>query len=217
MPEEFTTPPVVVYHKSPFTASLPWLAALIFSTMLMSAYIETTTSWFELCSLIGFITILWVAFLGVLLTNEKLGSKISIDTTQCEISVHSRGLRTEFKQDTLIKYENSDTIINTVRRETVDTKDGQTTSIYYEIQLRRTNRSRELIFDINTPLLSKSKSKAKTLAKKIAKVANLEYLENQHQVRENRAQELHTTPLGIGPLPHEEDEEEPIKFSKILS
>ncbi|MEC9090694.1 MAG: hypothetical protein VYC11_04925 [Candidatus Thermoplasmatota archaeon] len=201
MTEEITTPPVVVYHKSPFTASLPYLATLIFATMMVSAYIETTTSWFELCSLIGFIIILWLAFSGVLLTNEKLGTKISVNLTQSEISVHSRGLRTEFKQNLCIEYQNSDCIVNRVRTETVTNRDGESgTATHYEIHLFRINRTHELIFSINGFL--PSKFKASRLAKKIARITNLEHYNKPSEIPQ--------------PSP-EANEEEPIKFGTILS
>ena len=200
MTEEITTPPVVVYHKSPFTASLPYLATLIFATMMVSAYIETTTSWFELCGLIGFIIIIWVAFLGVLLTNEKLGTKISVDPTQSEISVHSRGLRTEFKQDLCIEYQNSDCIVNRVRTETVTNRDGESgTATYYEIHLFRINRTHELIFSINGFL--PSKFKAKRIAKKIAQITNLQHHKKPSEIPQQQSSEV---------------EQPPTEFAKIL-
>ena len=202
--EELTSPPVVVYHKSPFTASLPWLATLIFSTMLMSAYIETTTSWFELCSLIGFIIILWVAFLGVLLTNEKLGTKISVNPNQSEISVYSRGLRTEFKQNLNLEYQNSDCIVNRVRTESVTTRDGGSgTATHYEIHLFRMNRTHELIFSING--FSLSKFKAKRIAKKISHITNLEHHKKPSEIPQQQ------------PLPSEAEGDETIQFGTILS
>ena len=94
MPEEFTTSPVIVYHKSPFTAALPWVAGLIFVTLMISPFFESAPGLFELCSMISVLAIFWIALLGILITNEKLGTKISVNPNQSEISVYSRGLRT---------------------------------------------------------------------------------------------------------------------------
>ncbi len=204
MPDEFTTPPIVVFHKSPFTAALPWLTGGIFATLIMSAYIESTPGIFELCTLLGVMIILWVALLGVLISNEKLGSKISVDPTKSEISVHFRGLRTEFKQDLCLEYQNSDRIVNRVRTETVTTRDGGSgEATHYEIHLYRMNRTHELIFSLNG--FSLSKFKARRIAKKIAQITNLEHYNKLSEIPQHQ------------PPPPEAEREEPIQFGTILS
>ena len=204
MPDEFTTPPVVVYHKSPFTAALPWLTGGIFATLIMSAYIESTPGIFELCTLLGVMIILWVALLGVLISNENLGTKISVNPDQSEISVYSRGLRTEFKQDLNLEYQTSDCIVNRVRTESVTTRDGGSgTATHYEIHLFRMNRTHELIFSING--FSLSKFKAKRIAKKIAHITNLQHHKKQSEIPQQQ------------PPPSEAEGDETIQFGTILS
>ena len=204
MSEEFTTPTVVVYHKSPFTAALPWVAGLIFVTLMISPFFESAPGPFELCMLISVLAIFWIALLGVLITNEKLGTKISVNPNQSEISVYSRGLRTEFKQDLNLEYQTSDCIVNRVRTESVTTRDGGSgTATHYEIHLYRMNRTHELIFSING--FSLSKFKARRIAKKIAQTAKLEHHRKPSEIPQHQ------------PPPPEAEREEPIQFGTILS
>ncbi|MDP6889000.1 MAG: hypothetical protein QF454_03105 [Candidatus Thalassarchaeaceae archaeon] len=196
--------PVIVYHKSPFTAALPWVAGLIFVTLMIYPFFESAPGPFELCSMISVLAIFWIALLGILITNEKLGTKISVDQTQSEISVHSRGLRTEFKQDLNLEYQNSDCIVNRVRTESVRTRDGGSgTATHYEIHLFRMNRTHELIFSING--FSLSKFKAKRIAKKIAHITKLQHHKKLSEIPQQQ------------PPPSEAEGDEVIQFGTILS
>ena len=198
------THPVVVYHKSPFTAALPWIAGLIFVTLMISPFFESAPGLFELCSMISVLAIFWIALLGILITNEKLGTKITVNQTQSEISVYSRGLRTEFKQALNLEYQNSDCIVNRVRTESVKTRDGGSgTATHYEIHLFRMNRTHELIFSING--FSLSKFKAKRIAKKIAHIANLQHHKKPSEIPQQQ------------PPPPEAEGDEAIQFGTILS
>lgn len=198
------THPVVVYHKSPFTAALPWIAGLIFVTLMISPFFESAPGLFELCSITSVLAIFWIALLGILITNEKLGTKITVNQTQSEISVYSRGLRTEFKQDICLEYQNSDCIVNRVRTESVTTRDGGSgTATHYEIHLFRMNRTHELIFSING--FSLSKFKAKRIAKKISHITNLQHHKKPSEIPQQQ------------PPPPEAEGDEAIQFGTILS
>ena len=112
--------PVIAYNKSPFRASLPTLAVLVFTTLIMQ-----TVAWFSILDFgldnsidldndtlmnqlkapgwrffgaMCFNLVFLIAFPLQLLHNKELGDRISVDPGKSRIWVSHRGLRTNFKQ-----------------------------------------------------------------------------------------------------------------------
>ena len=165
---------VIVYNKSPLAASLPWLGILAFSTLLIQAQAPASGEGFFVanCFNLFFATVL----LLVLISNENLGDRISVDTGKSRIWVGHRGFRTDFKQKLSAKYESSDFIRITKRKETVVDSDGDHgIATFYDIRLYRIDGSHKTIFSINGFSNLLSKMKAVRIGKSIARVAGLDY------------------------------------------
>ena len=179
--EEFNhESPVIVYNKSPFTASLPSLAACVFVTLILQpvAWGVGFGRWEfygSMCFNLLFVIIIPLQ----LMNNKELGERISVDPDKSRIWVSHRGLRTDFKQrrNGSVNYENSDFIRITKRTEEVqytsggETHDGWTT--FYDILLYRIDGSHKTIFSINGWWIRKMK--AVRIGKSIARAAGLDY------------------------------------------
>jgi len=112
--------PVIVYNKSPFRASLPTLACLVFATLIMQSVAWFSVLDFGLDNSIDldndtlmnqlkapgwkffgamcFNLVFLIAIPLQLLHNKELGDRISVDPGKSRIWVSHRGLRTNFKQ-----------------------------------------------------------------------------------------------------------------------
>lgn len=173
--------PVVVYNKSPFTASLPSLAGLVFMTLIMQSVawgvgFGRWEFYGSMCFNLFFVILIPLQ----LMNNKKLGDRISVDPDKSRIWVSHRGLRTDFKQrrNGSVNYENSDFIRITKRTEDVryqnskgEMVDGWTT--FYDIRLYRIDGSHKTIFTLNGWRLTKMK--AVRIGKSIAQAAGLDY------------------------------------------
>jgi hypothetical protein len=121
--------PVIAYNKSPFRASLPTLAVLVFTTLIMQTVawwngffqIDPYFHYWEFFGAMCFNLVFLIAFPLQLLHNKELGDRISVDPGKSRIWVSHRGLRTNFKQrrssttpgrvrNGSVNYENSDFI-----------------------------------------------------------------------------------------------------------
>ena len=172
--------PVIAYNKSPFTASLPTMAVLVFTTLIMQS-----VAWFslivssEVWPFLGamcFNLFFLIAFPLQLLHNKELGDRISVDLGKSRIWVSHRGLRTDFKQrrNGSVNYENSDFIRITKRVENVYMDSGERGwTTFYDICLYRIDGSHKTIFSLNGWRLTKMK--AVRIGKSIAQAAGLDY------------------------------------------
>jgi len=171
--------PVIVYNKSPFTASLPSLAACVFVTLILQSVawgvgFGRWEFYGSMCFNLLFVIIIPLQ----LMNNKKLGDRISVDPDKSRIWVSHRGLRTDFKQkrNGSVNYENSDFIRITKRTEEVQYESGgeshQGWTTFYDIRLYRIDGSHKTIFSINGRL---TKKKAVRIGKSIAQVAGLDY------------------------------------------
>jgi len=194
--------PVIAYNKSPFRASLPTLAVLVFTTLIMQS-----VAWFSLIvssevwpffGAMCFNLFFLIAFPLQLLHNKELGDRISVDPGKSRIWVSHRGLRTKFKQrrssttpgrvrNGSVNYENSD-FIRIAKRTVViidpagkvnynDTLSPILPGPFCDIRLYRIDGSHKTIFTIDGWALSKIK--AARIGKSIARAAGLDY-RNEH-------------------------------------
>ena len=187
--------PVIAYNKSPFRASLPTLAVLVFTTLIMQS-----VAWFSLIvssevwpffGAMCFNLVFLIAFPLQLLHNKELGDRISVDPGKSRIWVSHRGLRTKFKQrrssttpgrvrNGSVNYENSDFIRIAKRTVEVDYNDHLSPILpgpFCDIRLYRIDGSHKTIFTIDGWALSKIK--AARIGKSIARAAGLDY-RNEH-------------------------------------
>ena len=187
--------PVIAYNKSPFRASLPTLAVLVFMTLIMQS-----VAWFSLIvssevwpffGAMCFNLFFLIAFPLQLLHNKELGDRISVDPGKSRIWVSHRGLRTKFKQrrssttpgrvrNGSVNYENSDFIRIAKRTVEVDYNDHLSPILpgpFCDIRLYRIDGSHKTIFTIDGWALSKIK--AARIGKSIARAAGLDY-RNEH-------------------------------------
>ena len=191
--------PVIAYNKSPFRASLPTLAVLVFTTLIM----QTVAWWngfgrWEFFGAMCFNLVFLIAFPLQLLHNKELGDRISVDPGKSRIWVSHRGLRTNFKQrrssttpgrvrNGSVNYENSD-FIRIAKRTVViidpagkvnynDTLSPILPGPFCDIRLYRIDGSHKTIFTIDGWALSKIK--AARIGKSIARAAGLDY-RNEH-------------------------------------
>jgi len=187
--------PVIAYNKSPFRASLPTLAVLVFTTLIMQS-----VAWFSLIvssevwpffGAMCFNLFFLIAFPLQLLHNKELGDRISVDPGKSRIWVSHRGLRTKFKQrrsrttpgrvrNGSVNYENSDFIRIAKRTVEVDYNDTLSPILpgpFCDIRLYRIDGSHKTIFTIDGWALSKIK--AARIGKSIARAAGLDY-RNEH-------------------------------------
>jgi hypothetical protein len=168
---------VIAYNKSPFVGALPWIVGLAFASLIVLAQL-TALSGAELIGM-GCISLFFLfAFSAVLLTNEELGVRISVNTEKALIDVAHRGLMTELKTKSRIKYGSSDHIQLNTRYEETTSRDsdgniGTATATYHDIQLFRSNGSRKTIFSTNGPLISRGR--AQKIGKSIARITGLDY------------------------------------------
>ena len=193
--------PVIVYNKSPFRASLPTLACLVFATLIMQSVAWFSVLDFGLDNSIDldndtlmnqlkapgwkffgamcFNLVFLIAIPLQLLHNKELGDRISVDLGKSRIWVSHRGLRTDFKQrrNGSVNYENSDFIRITKRTEEVQYQSGgeshQGWTTFYDIRLYRIDGSHKTIFSLNGWRLTKMK--AVRIGKSIAQAAGLDY------------------------------------------
>ena len=119
-------------------------------------------------------------FSAVLLTNEELGVRISVNTEESLIDVAHRGLMTEWKSKSRFKYGSSDHIRLDTRREAYETLDsdghsGTGVTVWHDIRLSRSNGSQKTIFSTNGPLTPRRR--AVRIGKSIARVTGLDYLD----------------------------------------
>ena len=165
---------VIVYNKSPLAASLPWLGILAFSTLLIQAQAPASGPDFFVANC--FNLFFAIVLLLILISNENLGDRISVDTDKSRIWVGHRGFRTDFKQKLCIEYGNSDYIKIFTRKETVEQDDGDhATATTYEIRRYQIGGSHDTIFGFNGFSNTLSKMKAVRIGKSIARVAGLDY------------------------------------------
>jgi len=165
---------VIVYNKSPLAASLPWLGILAFSTLLIQAQAPASGGGFFVANC--FNLFFAIVLLLVLISNENLGGRISVDTGKSRIWAGHRGFRTDFKQKLCIEYGNSDHIKIFTRKETVvDSDGGHSIATTYEIRRYQIGGSHDTIFGFNGFSNTLSKMKAVRIGKSIARVAGLDY------------------------------------------
>ena len=192
--------PVIVYNKSPFRASLPTLACLVFATLIMQSVAWFSVLDFGLDNSIDldndtlmnqlkapgwkffgamcFNLVFLIAIPLQLLHNKELGDRISVDLGKSRIWVSHRGLRTDFKQrrNGSVNYEKSDFIRITKRVEGFNVKKGSAEggwTTFYDICLYRIDGSHKTIFSLNGSGLTKMK--AVRIGKSIAQAAGLDY------------------------------------------
>ena len=189
--------PVIAYNKSPFRASLPQMAGLVFTTLIMQSVAWSSEVW-PFLGAMCFNLFFLIAFPLQLLHNKELGDRISVDPGKSRIWVSHRGLRTKFKQrrsrttpgrvrNGSVNYENSD-FIRIAKRTVViidpagkvnynDTLSPILPGPFCDIRLYRIDGSHKTIFTIDGWALSKIK--AARIGKSIARAAGLDY-RNEH-------------------------------------
>ena len=172
---------VTAYSKSPFLGALPWILGLAFASLLVLVQLPAYSS-IDLEVLgIGCVVLFFLfVFSAVLLTNEELGVRISVNTEESLIDVAHRGLMTEWKSKSRFKYRSSDHILLDTRREAYETVDsdghsGTGVTVWHDIRLSRSNGSQKTIFSTNGPLTPRRR--AVRIGKSIARVTGLDYLD----------------------------------------
>lgn len=172
---------VTAYSKSPFLGALPWILGLAFASLLVLVQLPAYSS-IDLEVLgIGCVVLFFLfVFSAVLLTNEELGVRISVNTEESLIDVAHRGLMTEWKSKSRFKYRSSDHIRLDTRREAYETLDsdghsGTGVTVWHDIRLSRSNGSQKTIFSTNGPLTPRRR--AVRIGKSIARVTGLDYLD----------------------------------------
>ena len=170
---------VTAYSKSPFLGALPWISGMAFATLLVLGQLPAISSTVEAIGLGCLALFFLFVFSAVLLTNDKLGVRISVNIEESLIDVAHRGLMTELKSKSRIKYGSADNIQLDIRREVTETRDsdgsrGTAVEVWHDIQLRRPNGSRKTIFSTNGPFASRRR--AVRIGKSIARITGLDYL-----------------------------------------
>ena len=172
---------VTAHSKSPFLGALPWILGLAFASLLVLVQLPAYSS-IDLEVLgIGCVVLFFLfVFSAVLLTNEELGVRISVNTEESLIDVAHRGLMTEWKSKSRFKYRSSDHIRLDTRREEYETLDsdghsGTGVTVWHDIRLSRSNGSQKTIFSTNGPLTPRRR--AVRIGKSIARVTGLDYLD----------------------------------------
>ena len=170
---------VTAYSKSPFLGALPWISGMAFATLLVLGQLPAISSTVEAIGLGCLALFFLFVFSAVLLTNDKLGVRISVNIEESLIDVAHRGLMTELMSKSRIKYGSSDHIQLDIRREVTETRDsdgsrGTAVEVWHDIQLRRPNGSRKTIFSTNGPFASRRR--AVRIGKSIARITGLVYL-----------------------------------------
>ena len=172
---------VTAYSKSPFLGALPWILGMAFASILVLGQLPAYSSIdLEVLGL-GCIALFFLfVFSAVLLTNEELGVRISVDTEESLIDVAHRGLMTDLKSKSRIKYGSSDHIQLGMRREVTETRDsegnsGTAVTVWHDIRLSRSNGSHKTIFSTNGPLISRRR--AERIGKALARITDLDYLD----------------------------------------
>ena len=171
---------VIAYNKSPFVGALPWISGLAFASLLVLGQLPTISRIDMEVIGLGCIALFFLfVFLAILLTNDELGVRISVNTEESLIDVAHRGLMTELKSKSRIKYGSSDYIQLDMRREVSETRDsdgsrGTAVEDWHDIQLCRPNGSRKTIFSTNGPLVSRRR--AQRIGKSIARITGLDHV-----------------------------------------
>lgn len=172
---------VTAYSKNPLLGALPWILGLAFASLLVLVQLPAYSS-IDLEVLgIGCVVLFFLfVFSAVLLTNEELGVRISVNTEESLIDVAHRGLMTEWKSKSRFKYRSSDHIRLDTRREAYETVDsdghsGTGVTVWHDIRLSRSNGSQKTIFSTNGPLTPRRR--AVRIGKSIARVTGLDYLD----------------------------------------
>jgi len=170
---------VTAYSKSPFLGALPWISGMAFATLLVLGQLPAISSTVVAIGLGCLALFFLFVFSAVLLSNDELGARISVNTEESLIDVAHRGLMTELKSKSRIKYGSSDHIQLDIRREVTETRDsdgsrGTAVEVWHDIQLRRPNGSRKTIFSTNGPFASRRR--AVRIGKSIARITGLDYL-----------------------------------------
>ena len=170
---------VTAYSKSPFLGALPWISGMAFATLLVLGQLPAISSTVEAIGLGCLALFFLFVFSAVLLSNDELGVRISVNIEESLIDVAHRGLMTELKSKSRIKYGSSDHIQLDIRREVTETRDsdgsrGTAVEVWHDIQLRRPNGSRKTIFSTNGPFASRRR--AVRIGKSIARITGLDYL-----------------------------------------
>ena len=171
---------VTAYSKNPLLGALPWILGLAFASLLVLVQLPAYSS-IDLEVLgIGCVVLFFIfVFSAVLLTNEELGVRISVNTEESLIDVAHRGLMTEWKSKSRFKYGSSDHIRLDTRREAYETVDsdghsGTGVAVWHDIRLSRPNGSRKTVFSTNGPLMSRRR--AVRIGKSLARTTGLQYL-----------------------------------------
>ena len=171
---------VTAYSKSPFIGALPWISGMAFASLLVLGQLPAISSIDMEVIGLGCLALFFLfVFSAVLLTNDELGVRISVNTEESLIDVAHRGLMTELKSKFRIKYGSSDHIQLDIRREVTETRDsdgsrGTAVEVWHDIQLCRPNGFRKTIFSTNGPFLSRRR--AVRIGKSIARTSGLDYL-----------------------------------------
>ena len=164
---------VIVYNKSPLAASLPWLGILAFSTLLIQAQAPASGEGFFFANCFNLLIVIVLPL--ILISNEALGGRVSVDTDKSHIWAGHRGFRTDFKQKLCIEYGNSDYIKIFTRKTTfVDSDGDHGIATTYEIRRYQIGGSHDTINGF-TDRNTLSKRKAVRIGKSIARVAGLDY------------------------------------------
>ena len=170
---------VTAYSKSPFLGALPWISGMVFAILLVLGQLPAISSTVEVIGLGCLALFFLFVFSAVLLSNDELGVRISVNIEESLIDVAHRGLMTELKSKSRIKYGSSDHIQLDIRREVTETRDsdgsrGTAVEVWHDIQLCRPNGSRKTIFSTNGPFASRRR--AVRIGKSIARITGLDYL-----------------------------------------
>ena len=170
---------VTAYSKSPFLGALPWISGMAFATLLVLGQLPAISSTVEAIGLGCLALFFLFVFSAVLLSNDELGVRISVNIEESLIDVAHRGLMTELKSKSRIKYGSADHIQLDIRREVTETRDsdgsrGTAVEVWHDIQLCRPNGSRKTIFSTNGPFASRRR--AVRIGKSIARITGLDYL-----------------------------------------
>ena len=165
---------VIVHNKSPLGASLPWIAVTAFATLMMQGTAAesspTLMHFFVIeCSNVLFVIVL----IAILVTNEELGARISVNSGDSLIWVGNRGFRTDFKQVVLAEYEDSSFIRIFTRKESVENSDGGTgIATYFDICVCNNKLQPTVILTTNGPL---SRRRARKIGKSLARATGLDF------------------------------------------
>ena len=172
---------VTAYSRNPFVGALPWISGMAFASLLVLGQLPAISSIDMEVIGLGCLALFFLfVFSAMLLTNDELGVRISVNTEESLIDVAHRGLMTEFKSKSRIKYGSSDHIRLGMRREVSETRDsegnsGTAVTVWHDIRLSRSNGSHKTIFSTNGPLISRRR--AERIGKSLARITDLDYLD----------------------------------------